>query len=81
METTALTGYQVKGAGIMNAARTEPGIESGLVDLDGVSLTELRALRGETILQATKRVVDRTLRLRARYRSGDPTAGTGERVD
>ncbi|MFD2416657.1 hypothetical protein [Amycolatopsis pigmentata] len=65
----------------MNAARTEPGIESRLVDLDGVSLTELRELRGETIREATNHVVDRTLRLRARYRSGDPAAGTGERVD
>jgi hypothetical protein len=79
MERSALTGCQVKGADIMYSTGTEPGIESGLVDLDGVSLTELRALRGETIRQAMNRVVERTLHLRARYRSGG--GQTGERVD
>jgi hypothetical protein len=63
----------------MNSTGTEPGIESELIDLDGVPFTQLGELDCEVLGLAVDRVVERTRHLRARYRSSS-NAG-GERVD
>lgn len=69
----------VEGVDIMNSANTEPGIESELVELDGVPFTSLRQVGGEVLRQSMIGVVARAERVQARYRSGSTTAG--ERVD
>lgn len=61
------------------STRTEPDIESELIDLDGVSFTRLRELDSEALRHSLQHVVERTRRVRARYRSG--AGGTGERID
>lgn len=58
---------------------TEPGVESELIDLDGVPFTKLRELDSEPLRRSLGHVVERTRRVRARYRSGGATAG--ERID
>jgi FXSXX-COOH protein len=63
----------------MNSAGADAGIESELIDLDGVPLTQLRELDSELLGQSMHRVVERTRHIRARYRSGQPSGG--ERVD
>jgi hypothetical protein len=63
----------------MNSSGTGPGIESELIDLDGVPFTKLRELGDEPLRQSMHRVVERTRHLRAPYRS--TSAAGGERVD
>lgn len=63
----------------MNSTDAEPGIESELIDLDGVPFTKLRELSGDTLRESMRRVVERTRHLRAPYRSSSSNAG--ERVD
>lgn len=63
----------------MNSTGAEPGIESELIDLDEVPLTKLRELAGDALNRSMSGVLERTQRVRARYRSQD--AGGGERVD
>ena len=63
----------------MNSSGTGPGIESELIDLDGVPFTKLRELGDEPLRRSMHRVVERTRHLRATYRSG--TSNAGERVD
>lgn len=63
----------------MNAAGTEPGIESALIDLDAVPITALRDLDSEELRHSAHQVVERTRRLHARYRSSN--ASGGERID
>ncbi|MBN6041078.1 hypothetical protein JYK18_39890 [Amycolatopsis sp. 195334CR] len=58
---------------------TEPDIESALIDLDAVPFTALRELDEDALHHSVQHVVDRTTRLRARYRSG--AGGSGERID
>lgn len=58
---------------------TEPGIESDLIDLDGVPFTTLRKLDNESLRRSQGHVVERARRVRATYRS-TAQAG-GERVD
>jgi hypothetical protein len=69
----------VEGVDIMNSADTEPGIESELIELDGVPFTRLRHVAGEILRESMLGVVERTRQVRVRYRSN--TAGGGERVD
>lgn len=69
----------VEGVDIMNSANTEPGLESELVELDGVPFTRLRQLGGEILRQSMIGVVARTEQVQVRYRSGNE--GGGERVD
>jgi hypothetical protein len=64
---------------IMNSTGTEPGIESELIDLDGVPFAKMGELGSETLRQSMHRVVERTRHLRAPYRSNN--AAAGERVD
>lgn len=61
------------------SAGTEPGVESELIDLGSVAFTRLRELDDEALHQSLLQVVERTRRLRATYRSGNPTGG--ERID
>jgi FXSXX-COOH protein len=63
----------------MNSSRTEPGVESDLIDLDAVPLTTLRALDSEDLRHSMHQVVERTRRVHARYRSQN--SGGGERID
>lgn len=63
----------------MNSADTEPGIESELIDLSGVSLDRLRNLDDSLLDRALHRTLDHTTRLRGGRRSG--TDGAGERID
>ena len=63
----------------MNSSGTGPGIESELIDLDGVPFTKLHELGDEPLRQSIHHVVERTRHLRATYRSGN--ASGGERVD
>jgi hypothetical protein len=63
----------------MNSSGTGPGIESELIDLDGVPFTKLRDLGGDPLRRSVHHVVERTRHLRAAYRSG--ASGAGERVD
>jgi len=63
----------------MNSSGTGPGIESELIDLDGVPFTRLRELGDEHVRRSMHRVVERTVHLRAQYRSSNATGG--ERVD
>jgi hypothetical protein len=66
----------------MNSTGAEPGIESELIDLDGVPFTKLRELTGEALNRSMSGVLERTQRVRARYRSGQGGGGGGgERVD
>jgi hypothetical protein len=63
----------------MNSSGTGPGIESELIDLDGVPFTKLRELGDEPLRRSMQRVVERTRHLRTTYRSSNPSGG--ERVD
>jgi len=63
----------------MNSSGTGPGIESELIDLDGVPFTKLHELGDEPLCQSMHHVVERTRHLRAAYRSSNPSGG--ERVD
>jgi FXSXX-COOH protein len=62
----------------MNSADTDPGIESELIDLSGISLDRLRDLDNTALRQAMNRALDRTTRLRSRMSSQE---GGGERID
>ena len=63
----------------MNSTNTEPGIESELVELEGVPFTRLRQVAGDRLRQSMIGVVARTEQVQARYRS--TSDGGGERVD
>jgi hypothetical protein len=63
----------------MNSAASESGIESELINLDGVPFTKLRELTDESLHRSMHRVVEHTRCLRAPYRSASSTAG--ERID
>jgi hypothetical protein len=79
MGTPLLPDNAWRGIDVMNSAGAEPGIESELIDLDAVPFTRLHELSDETIRRSMHRVVERTRRLRAPYRSSN--ASGGERVD
>ena len=61
------------------SADIEPGIESELIDLDGVPFTALRDLDSEPLRRSLGHVVERTRRVRALYRSQGQA--NGERID
>lgn len=63
----------------MNSAGTEPDIESALVDLDEVPISALRDLDSAELRHSAHQVVERTRRVRVRYRSTNAPAG--ERID
>lgn len=69
----------VEGVDIMNSANTEPGIESELIELDGVPFTRLRQVAGELLRRSMIGVVAQTEQVQVRYRSSNE--GGGERVD
>jgi len=79
METSALSWQRPEGIDIMNSSGTGAGIESELIDLDGVPFTRLCELGDEPLRRSMHRVVEQTAHLRAPYRSVN--AGQGERVD
>lgn len=70
-----------KGMDGMNSlsADPEPGVESLVIDLDGVPFTSLRELNSESLRRSVGHVVERTSHVMARYRSDTGTAG--ERID
>jgi hypothetical protein len=55
----------VEGVDIMNSTNTEPGIESELVELEGVPFTRLRQVAGDM----------RTEQVKVRYRSSADGSG------
>jgi hypothetical protein len=61
------------------SATFEPPIESELIDLDAVPFTALRDLDSATLRHSANHVTERTSRVRARYRSSNPSGG--ERID
>jgi hypothetical protein len=61
------------------SASIEPSIESELIDLDAVPFTALRDMDSDALRHSVNRVVERTRRVHARYRSA-ATSG-GERID
>lgn len=61
------------------SASIEPDIESALLDLDAIPFTALRELDGDAFHHSAHHVVERTVHVRARYRSG--AGGSGERID
>lgn len=63
----------------MNPAGSESGIESELINLDGIPFTKLREVTDESLHRSMHRVVEHTRCVRAPYRSG--TANAGERID
>lgn len=79
MERPALTGQRVERIDIMNSASAEEGIESELIDLDGVPFTKLREFSSEVLKRSMRCVVERAWRIQAPYRSN--SGGTGERID
>jgi hypothetical protein len=66
---------------VMNSflADSEPGIESELINLDNVPFIKLRELDGTALRHSLGHVVERTTRMRVRYRSN--AGGNGERLD
>ena len=79
MGTPLLPDNAWRGIDVMNSSGAEPGIESELIDLDGVPFTRLHELSGENLRQSMHRVVERTRLLHAPYRSSN--ASGGERID
>ena len=61
------------------STRTEPDIESDLLDLDAIPFTTLRNLDGAALRHSLRHVVERTRGVHARYRSS--ASGGGERID
>jgi hypothetical protein len=62
-----------------SAGSIEPSIESELIDLDAVPFAALRDMDGAELRHSVNHVVERTTRVRARYRSTSPSGG--ERID
>lgn len=62
----------------MNSADTDPGIQSELIDLSGISLGRLRDLDNTALHQAMNSALDRTTRVRGRKSDKE---GGGERID
>ena len=79
MELPALNGCGVRRVDSMNSMGIEPGIDSELIDLDGVLFTRLRNLRSAALRRSVDHVVEQAGLVRAVYRSSN--AGGGERVD
>ncbi len=77
LNTQLFGGWE--GISTMNAAGTEPDIESALMDLDAVPITALRDLDSAELRHSAHHVVERTRSLRVRYRSTN--ASGGERID
>ncbi|MFD9699079.1 hypothetical protein [Lentzea sp. NPDC059081] len=63
----------------MTSSGTEPGVESGLLDLERVPFTKLRDLDDEILSSALSHVVERARLVRAPYRSSNSSGG--ERID
>lgn len=63
----------------MNSTDAEPGIESELIDLDGIPFSRLRDSGNELLYRSMRQVVERTAHVRALYPSSNATGG--ERID
>jgi hypothetical protein len=63
----------------MSPSGSQPGIESKLIDVDGVPFTKLGELDGEILRDSVRHVVERTSLLRVVHRSSN--SGGGERID
>lgn len=73
------TGLRREGNNTMTSSGTEPGVESGLLDLERVPFTKLRELDDETLRSALHHVVERAHLVQAPYRSSNSSGG--ERID